>query len=607
MKFRFLALILALLLLLTSCGNLGSLLENIELPWATDAESVSDTTAEVIETTEASDTETEPVADTSDETNESKPEESKPLATTAPVEEETESKEPEPDYRDTISRSREEIEAMLDLDDEDFTRAAELLEAFKQIGITSSNYDEVDAVYLEFEDAFYHVQTQISIANIIYYLDMKNTEASERYLNAYDKFGDLYNAYIEACKEIYNTSPIRDELFADWTPAEIEEMLSYNPETQELRQANEALQVELNDLPDTEFTDRSAEIYAQIVTNNNKLAKLSGYDNYYDYATEKVYGRDYKRADVENFAALIREYYLPNFDAVNNNWMNLYQSLPMMPANCMYDYLFESFDNLDKNYLEGYIASFDGSMKEGMEHMFVNRNVVFTNSSNSHPSAFQTYLHELEMPFCLFGSNGQSTDTIVHEMGHYYAALHNPNLSNYDLCETQSQGNEMLLLDYLGDNMLPPAYKAVRAYKLYVYMAESLICVIIDEFEREVYSLESVEGYTSKDFDAIMEKVCEKYGGKSFINNNITDIDYYWRAVATNNPVYYISYAVSMTEALNILYVVEADSAAGREVYRKLVEDVEDNTAFLEAIEMAGLSSPFQKETYEKIIEMMLK
>ena len=114
MKFRFLALILALLLLLTSCGNLGSLLENIELPWATDAESVSDTTAEVIETTEASDTETEPVADTSEETSESKPEESKPLVTTAPVEEETESKEPEPDYRDTISRSREEIEAMLD-------------------------------------------------------------------------------------------------------------------------------------------------------------------------------------------------------------------------------------------------------------------------------------------------------------------------------------------------------------------------------------------------------------------------------------------------------------------------------------------------------------
>lgn len=606
MKFRFLALILALLLLLTSCSNLGSLFEDIELPWFADAETVGESSAETVEKTEESESESEPESETMEATDESKPQD-----TTAPKdsesESETETEEQGPSYRESISRSREEMEAMLDLDDEDFTVVEELLEAFRQIGITSSDYDAVDAVYLEFEDAFLHVQTQVSIANIIYYLDMKDTTASERYLDAYGKFGDLYNAYIEVCKEIYNTSPIRDELFADWTPAEIEEMLSYNPETQELREANEALQIELNDLPDTEFMNRSAEIYAQIVTNNNKLAKLSGYSNYYDYATEKIYGRDYTRADVEKFALLVQQYYLPNFDTINNKWMNLYQSLPALSANIMYNYLFEPFDELDENYLEGYIDSFDGSMKEGMEHMFANRNVIFTSSANSHPSAFQTYLSELEIPFCLFGSDGQSTDTIVHEMGHYYAALHNSNLSSYDLCETQSQGNEMLLLNYLGDNMFSPSYKALKAYKLYEYMAQSIVCVIIDDFEREVYSLESVEGFTSKDFDAIMEKVCEKYGGKSFINNNITDIDYYWRAVATNNPVYYISYAISMTEALNIFAAVEQDTAAGREIYRKLVEDVEDNTTFLEAVEMAGLSSPFDEATYVKIIEIMLK
>jgi oligoendopeptidase F len=496
---------------------------------------------------------------------------------------------------------------MITLTDGDFEWAEGLLEDFRRIAIESSYSEEVDGVYMPFEEAFYYINTQISLLNIVYYLKMNDTEASERYLNAYAKFGDLYNLYVEACKEIYNSSPLRDEIFADWSEAEIEEMLSYDPETQELREMNEELLVELNELGTSVFDDRAAEIYALLVTNNNKIAELSGYDNYYDYATEKVYMRDYGREEAEDFAALIREYYLPIFDTVNNNWMGKYSALPMAAANCMYNYLFEPFDQIDKNYLKSYIESFDGSMREGLEHMFANRNVIFTDSPTSHPSAFQTYLREFETPFCLFGNQGQTTDTLVHEMGHYYAALYNPDLYSYDLAEVQSQGNEMLLLNYISGNMMPSAYKAVRGYKLFVYLAETIVCVIIDEFEREVYSLDSVEGFTSEDFDAIMAKVCENYGGVAFVEENITDINYYWRMVATNNPLYYISYAVSMTEALNILAVAEEDTDAGRELYRKLIEDVEKNTNFLEAMEMAGLSSPFEEETYEKIVKIMLK
>ena len=637
-NFRILALLLSLLLLLTSCDNVAELFGNTGL--FGEAESITETipsttkkpssnkdkpddeddeaeipTAEesspessdvdassVEESTKVTDTE-ESLEESDEETIEDTVEET----VITPEVSETQPKEETKSYRESISRSREEVEAMFVLKEEDFAEAEMLLNNFKDIGMSSSDYDEVDAAYIEFEDAFYHIQTQMSIANIIYYLDTTDTVASERYLDVYGKFGDLYNLYADACKDIYNTSPIRDEIFADWTEAEIDEMLAYDPETQELREANEALQIELNELSESEFFDRSAEIYAQMITNNNRIAKLSGYDNYYDYATEKIYGRDYTREDVEQFAALIREYYLPNYDTVNNNWMEKYYSLPWMSANAMYYYLFDPFDKLEQNYLKGYIESFDGSMRDGLEHMFINRNVIFSDSKNSHPSAFQTYLHSIETPFCLFGVDGQSTDTLVHEMGHYYASLYNPNISSYDLAETQSQGNEMLLLEYLSTSMPGDAYEALRGYKLYVYMAETLICVIIDDFEREVYSLESVEGYTSEDFDAIMDKVCEKYGGKDFINNNITDIDYYWRMVATNNPVYYISYAVSMTEALNILAAVEEDTDTGREIYRTLIEDVYDDITFLDAIELAGLSSPFEQETYEKIVDIMVK
>ena len=529
------------------------------------------------------------------------------VSTNKPEEQETEEGTEAPDPRLEYSRSREEMEEMFVLTEEDFTKAEKMIKAFEEIGVASDDYEAVDAVYQEFEDHFYYIQTQISIASIIYYLDMNDEEASTAYLDFYELYGDAYNMYIESCKKVYEKSPIRDELFADWTQEEIDELLAYNPETQELREKNEEILVEINALEGADAADKTAKLYAEMVTNYNRLAKLCGYDNYYLYATEKVYRRDYTAESIEKYASYIKKYYIENLEAINEKWYSEYSSLSAPAANIMYYYLFDPFDKQSTNYLQKYIDSLEGSMKDGMNHMFENRNVIFSNSRNSHQSAFQTYLHDLETPFCLFGVNGQSTDSLVHEMGHYYAALYNENTPGYDLAETQSQGNEMLMLDFLKDIMMRSTYNAYKDYTMYTYVAESVICVIIDEFEREVYSLESVEGFESADFDAIMDKICEEYGGKEFINENLTDVNKYWRMVAPNSPVYYISYAVSMTESLNIFYEVSQDRATGREIYRKLCEEIDEESTFLSATQAVGLSSPFEEATFEKIINMIMK
>lgn len=536
--------------------------------------------------------------------------ETESVITTEAVSESATEEETEPplsEYRASISRSRAELEEMLTLQDEEFTAAHEKLKEFEELAVVSSDYDAVDALYMEFEDMFYHIDTQVSIASVIYYLDTIDEEASSKYLDSYDLYGDLYNAYIESCKNVYNNSPIRDKLFEDWTEEEIKELFAYDPETQELREINEELLVELNALPADEFFDRSAEIYTELVTNNNKIAELSGYDNYYLYASKEIYGRDYGIEEIERFVDYTGKYYLPNHETVNSRWQVRYSKLSEKDFDLMYGFLFDPFDGLDKNYVEGYINSFEGSMYDGLHHMFENRNVVFASSLNSHQSAFQTYFTELETPFCLYGYHGQASSTIIHEMGHYYASLYNEDVNSFDLAETQSQSNEMLLLKYLENEMPSAVYSAVKGYTLYNFMLQSIVCVIIDEFEREVYALDSVEGYTSKDYDAIMAKVCEKYGGVDYLKKNVVDINEYWRLTATNSPVYYISYAVSITEALNIFTIAEQDEAKAREVYRVLIEEVEENDGFLEAIAKADLASPFEEKTFEDVLATLLK
>lgn len=585
------ALLLAIVMTLSACVTTPAPEESEPLDSSVQSESTNDESNESSNETSDIST-TESLGETSDE------EESSVEETTVFV------------HDATHARSIEEIKAELNVSDEDFSEAEALLEAFESAGLEEdAEYESVDAVYLEFEDKYNYIDTQVSLATIVYYYNMSDTEASELYLDVYGKFGDLYNAYIEVCKNLYKNSPVSAELFADWTEEDIEYLFDYDPRTQEIREEVEALQVELNELSGDVFTDRSAEIYAQIVTKNNELAKIEGYENYYEYASKIIYGRDYGTEELEAFSGYIATYFNDAVTDLYDKYSEAYKGMNKTAQNDLYKFENSSFGKLQRNYLDYYINSFgDSSTGAGFHHLFENRNFVMSSKYNSHPSAFQTYIsgEGWDTPFCFFGSNGQSTMTVVHEMGHYYASLHNENVNSYDLAETQSQGNEMLFLAFVKPYMSAPVFRCVEASTMYQYVAMSIVCVIIDEFEREVYSLESVEGYGSKEFDAVMAKVCEKYGGVSYINGNITNINSYWRQVATNNPVYYISYATSMIAALNIYSVAKEDQAAAREIYRILVEESTEEDTLLTASAKAGLSSPFEEETIKAIIEGIL-
>ena len=69
-------------------------------------------------------------------------------------------------------------------------------------------------------------------------------------------------------------------------------------------------------------------------------------------------------------------------------------------------------------------------------------------------------------------------------------------------------------------------------------------------------------------------------------------------------PLHFCSRPAS---ALNIFSAVEADVDNGREIYRLLIEEIEEDEGFLEALNRAGLTSPFEESTFESIISTMLK
>ncbi len=509
--------------------------------------------------------------------------------------------------RKANSMTKKEILAWYTLTPEEVDAAMALLDTMVETSKTAATVDEIDVIYEEFEDAFYHIAQQMTIASLVYYCDMSDETASKRHLDTTDMFYDLQDKYMQSCRTMYLESPHAEELFADWTEEEIREMLEYDPAIVEVKKQVEDLQVEFDNLPnDIYFDNASVEIYKKIVAKNNEIAKLNGYDNYYEYASKNVYGRDYSAEDLATFRKYVIQYIVPAFEGVYDDfleWRNLSESR----QNTFIDFVNGDFDDSKKNYLIMYLNSLEGTMGDNMRHVFENKNCVFSNNSNSHPTAFQTYLYEDEKPFCLFGSNGQSANTMVHEIGHYYASLTNNDINNYDLCETHSQGNEFLFIKFCEGEMNQNIYSCVRSYNLVNASYVIILATIVDEFEQRVYALESVEDMTSEDFDAIMTEVCEAYGGIDWVTNNISDPLNYWRQVVISNPVYYISYAVSAVAAVEVFALAEEDYAAAITAYTQLVEGVTEEDGFLEALKNAGFTTPFEEETFKSVAAVMRK
>jgi oligoendopeptidase F len=270
----------------------------------------------------------------------------------------------------------------------------------------------------------------------------------------------------------------------------------------------------------------------------------------------------------------------------------------------------KDFDYGEENYVMLYLESLgDSNMGVAMRDVFESENCVFADNKDSHPTAFQTWLYEADKPFCLFGSNGQSATTIIHEIGHYYAAYTNDDIDDYDLCETHSQSNEFLFMNYCSDKLPKNVYRASMLYQLVNTCGTITLASIVDQFEQRVYSLsaEELEAMTVEDFDAIMEAI-KSYSEYKAVIDNFIDPCEYWKRVAVSSPIYYISYSVSAVASLNIYSMALEDTDAAYAAYRALVETGGiDEMGYVEALGAAGVISPFDENAHRNVASLVNK
>lgn len=477
------------------------------------------------------------------------------------------------------------------------------LESCKTMALEGTDREGLEALSDSLDEQYENIQKQQTIAFVNYSRDQTDEEATQLHLDATDKLTKAYDAMMLMLREVNaSDSPIKDVLFEDWTEEDLKMLSAYTSEIAQLEKENEELVVQYQALSQEELAEGIIPLYQKLIANNNRIAQIYGYDNYYTYGYDVVYARDYTTDTVQQARDYAIKYLVPTVPAILQEFALGFQRLTQAEQQVVIAFMEESYQDTDKDYVNLYIDSLPQDLQAVMNHLWQYDRAIFADNDGAKEGAFTVNIGDDAI--CFFGPGYDSTLTLVHEMGHYASTL-NLDLDEcpMDLAELHSQGNEWLFMNELQDALDPKVYAVIRDYKMYMDMCTILVSFMVDDFEERIYTTD-VSGYTREDFDAVAEEVCQAYGGADFVNNYLTDFQSYWRLVVMESPVYYVSYAMSDVAALNLYTIASQDTEKAYEIYGHLLKDVDLDLGFQENLKKVGLSGPFDSEVYEAIAKM---
>ena len=491
----------------------------------------------------------------------------------------------------------EEPKLVYTLTQEDVDEFYRLLDASRELSLAGVDMDAIDAAILALEEQYTYLNAQCTTAMILHYCDTTDTALEEQYLGCVDICTQANDAYLQMVREIYlSDTPAKDSLFEGWTQDDFDSLMAYDERISQLQSRNAEIGVEYRAAADD---DRKMELYIEFVNNNNTIAQFYGYDNYYTYAYEKVYDRDYGQEEMDQLREYAKNYlYESYYAALMNFYDSFYDRLFYEEQVAVSDFLFEDYNKLKTDYVSLYVESLPQEMADALRAM-LNDNSIFAGGANANPGAFTTMIGDRS--FCYFGPGYAGTTTVIHEGGHYFASLYSDlNAIPLDLAETHSQGNEWLFIQFMDGNMSKNEYKALVDYMILEDVSSMLMCLMVDEFEKIVYSTD-LTGFTAEDFDAIMDSVTLQYFPDGDVAQMLADMNSYWRLVVVDQPVYYISYAISAISSMSLYTVAVEDYDRALTIYMKLCQEVIEEEGFLGNISAAGLYTPFDEEFYQEL------
>ena len=503
------------------------------------------------------------------------------------------------------------------------------LHGYAEEGELADAFAIVDGLHTELYEMILDAISQRQLAEIEYYCDMDNAELEERYTYMMDYYTAVIAKFYTLSRPFYD-SCYREFYYYGMTDEEINSFLFdsdalSNEEYTKLKNRNDAIEAEIVALSEKELQsgDKVPLLYAEFVANNNKMAEILGYNNYLEYAYENVYSRDYTYQEVAKLSDYFKTYIAPAFDHVYDRFDRLT------------GYTQEDLDEYRSQVANPFFEDLAGNttVNDYIDLLAFTSNpdkqITFSDEFNKlcgdgnlfrgdYDGAFVTTITSVNLPIAYFGPGYDDPFTIVHEFGHFMNEVYNEGEydQSYDLLEMHSQGDELLYLAFLEEQMTEMAYTLVETQQLVNMLYVVMAGVTVDNFEQAIYLNE----YDGKNADIIMEDGAITYDEYDLLYSSIC-ADYgvtteallagYWRyGMTITSPCYYISYSVSAISVLQLYEMAGTEGFdAAKDAYLKLFTYTDENPELdTEGVLLyAGLYSFNDEQLYKELAEALGK
>lgn len=344
--------------------------------------------------------------------------------------------------------------------------------------------------------------------------------------------------------------------------------------------------------------EKLGKIFKQMVDLRNEIAAEEGYSDYYDYAYAEIYFRDFNAEDTTVFRDSVKKHIAP-----------LYR---MYSAYTESDYDF--FNSLNNNEIIAEAAdtvkSINPELKESFDFMTERGFLEICENADriTHGTGYTMSIPGSDSPYTFISPTELSPtytySTLIHEFGHYNSILRSGNdasmtfdelingsgMSSIDLQEVYSQGLELLSVDKYADSFTLADSNSLYMERLFSMIYAILQGCLFDEWQEAVYKNPDA---SIEDINTLFGELALQYG----LIVSSTD----WMYVPHNfeQPVYYISYAVSAAAALDLWMQSIADYDGAVDRYMRLT--VAEQGDFRETLKNAGFDDIFDESQMIKI------
>lgn len=340
--------------------------------------------------------------------------------------------------------------------------------------------------------------------------------------------------------------------------------------------------------------EQLAPILIDLIGLYNQTAELSGYDSYAELAYEG-YSRDYTPEDARALHAAVKESIVPVYQEIGE-LVGSYENPDVL-------------GEIDAEKLLATVGQYIGTVDADLDLSFRHMSQVglysidyYTGRGDGFTISLPQY-NDAAIFMDLVG-NDSDLETLVHEFGHYNAGMHQKQQALdtgfcMDTSEIHSQGLEVLFLS-CADAVYGEENAAVKKLNILYNLLDSIIQGCLqDEFQQLSYAAAKDHKLTVKELNELACRLYNEYGLET--QPGAKEI-YSWVEIphTYESPFYYISYATSAVNALDILSISQEDYREAADTYMRLTALPMD-IPYQKALEQVGLHNTFDADTLQFI------